>query len=74
MLESELYWIDTKRELPKYNRSDVIVLYNDKCYMAIFIKNNNAGMFIIRHNDCPYMKQSADVQGWLPIPNKGNIR
>jgi len=74
MLESELYWINPKRELPKCNHSDVIVLYNNECYMAVFIRNNNAGIFVIKHNDCPYMKQSTDVQGWLPIPNKENIR
>lgn len=74
MLESELYWINPKRELPKCNHSDVIVLYNDKCYIAVFIRNNNADTFVIKHNDCPYMKQSTDVQGWLPIPNKENIR
>ena len=74
MLESELYWIDPKRELPKGNHSDVIVLYNSKCYIAVFIRNNKANIFVIKHNDCPYTKQSMDIQGWLPIPNKDNIR
>lgn len=74
MLKSELYWIDPKRELPKYNHSDVIVLYNNECYRAVFIRNNNADIFVIKHNDCPYEKQSIDVQGWLPIPDKENIR
>lgn len=74
MLETDLHWIDPKRELPKYNHSDVIVLYNDECYIAVFTRNNNADIFIIKHNDCPYMKLSTDVQGWLPIPNRENIR
>ena len=74
MLESELYWIDPKRELPKCNHSDVFVLYNDVCYTAVFNRNSNANIFIIKHNDCPYTKLSTDVQGWLPIPNKKNIR
>lgn len=74
MLESDLYWIDPKRELPKCNPSDVIVLYNDECYIAVFNRNNNADIFIIKHNGCPYMKQSTDVQGWLSIPKKENIR
>lgn len=73
-LESDLYWIDPKRELPKCNHSDTIVLYNGKCYMAVFVRNNKADMFVIKHNDCPYTKQGTDVQGWLPIPNKENIK
>lgn len=72
--ESELYWIDPKRELPECSRSDVIVLYNDTCYLAVFVRNENDGVFVIKCNECPYTKQSADVQGWLPIPNKENIR
>lgn len=74
MLELDYYWIDPKRELPKCNHSDVIVLYNDECYIGVFNRNNNAAIFVIKHNGCPYMKQSTDVQGWLPIPNKENIR
>lgn len=74
MLESELYWIDPKREQPKCSHSDVFVLYNDECYMAVFIRNNGADVFAIKHNGCPYMKQSTDIQGWLPIPNKENIK
>jgi hypothetical protein len=74
MPESELYWVDPKRELPKCNHSDVIVLYNNECYKATFIMNNGTNIFVIKHNDCPYIKQSTDVQGWLPIPNKKNIR
>ena len=74
MFESDLYWIDPKRELPKCDHLDVIVLYNDECYIAVFTRNNNADIFIIKHNDCPYMKLSTDVQGWLPIPNRENIR